>query len=215
MPSSLSRLLSISSRAISTDLLVPELFTPWGPLGRQLLDLLSVRNGFYAFESALLVRPAHRSTEPLGLAEWNAPELWRREYTLDLSDALFFAEDIFGHQFCLRRERVETFNHETSEFEPIADSLESWTNLILSDYRLHTGHPLAHEWQAKHGPLPPGRRLFPKIPFMLGGAYTLDNLYPLEDVKGLRFFASLANQTRDLPDGATIRLVPKPASGDQ
>jgi hypothetical protein len=32
---------------------------------------------------------------------------------------------------------------------------------------------LASEWQKRHGPLQPGRRLMPTTPFFLGGEYGL------------------------------------------
>ncbi|MGD9644213.1 MAG: hypothetical protein AB7U73_00785 [Pirellulales bacterium] len=40
----------------------------------------------------------------------------------------------------------------------------------------------------------------------VGGDYVLENLYALDDVKGMRFRASIANQIRDLPDGTKIRF---------
>jgi len=69
-----------------------------------------------------------------------------------------------------------------------------------------TGWRLAHEWQAVHGPLPQGKRLMPKIPFFLGGQYTLDNLWAGNSIEGMRFKADLALQTRNLPEGTKIRL---------
>ena len=89
---------------------------------------------------------------------------------------------------------------------PISDSLEGWAEEVLAEYEVLTGHPLAHEWQATSGKLPAGIRLLPKTPFVCGGEFELANLYALSDVEGMTFRASLANQIRDLPDGAEIQF---------
>jgi hypothetical protein len=54
-------------------------------------------------------------------------------------------------------------------------------------------------------------RLLPKTPFVCGGKYQLDNLYSVEEVKGMQFRASIANQIRDLPDGSDVVLKPPTA----
>jgi hypothetical protein len=46
----------------------------------------------------------------------------------------------------------------------------------------------------------------PKIPFILGGQYTFDNLYAGSPLEGMTFKGDLAMQIRDLPDGTKIRL---------
>jgi hypothetical protein len=48
-----------------------------------------------------------------------------------------------------------------------------------------------------------------------GGKYELENLYPLADLDGMHFRACVANQIRDLPDGAETASwarAPKSAS---
>ena len=37
--------------------------------------------------------------------------------------ALFFAEDVFGGQFCLRSDGVYTFDPETGDFDKLASSI--------------------------------------------------------------------------------------------
>lgn len=58
----------------------------------------------------------------------------------------------------------------------MADSVEEWAGVILCNFERETGWPFVHEWQAKRGSLPPGKRLMPKTPFFLGGAYKVENL---------------------------------------
>lgn len=210
MDEAITRLLSISSEAIGDPLgdgkESREYLSRWGRLGGQLADLLRRRNGFYAYESSLLVRAFRRVTPPLGVVEWNAPDLWKGRYLENLEGVLCFAEDTFGCQFCIRGETVCTFDPETGELEDISDSVSGWARAVVDDFEYRTGFPLAHLWQIQNGPLPQGMRLLPKLLFVLGGAYDVENLYALEDVKGMLFRASIANQIRELPNGAEIVL---------
>lgn len=174
-------------------------------LGPELLNMLQGRNGFYTFESSLHVFPL-TSSNAMGLEEWNALSLWRNSYQ-DLAEGLlFFAEDAFQDQFCLSADAVLRFRAETGERVFLADSIENWAAVLLENYQQESGWPLASKWQAEHGPLQPGRRLMPKIPFLLGGEYSIDNLWAGDSVEGMRFKADIAIQTRDLPDGSTVRL---------
>ncbi len=75
----------------------------------------------------------------------------------------------------------------------------------LEDSAALTGHPLAHGWQQRHGPLPPGVRLVPNVPFVLGGDHVVENLHPLPAVQGMQLRTELAVRLRDLPDGTRVR----------
>jgi hypothetical protein len=210
MKDEIARLLRLSSASIaessSLGLFTHDVFAR--PLGRELAGLLAQRNGFYAFESALLVRPRTFSGCPLGLAQWNDGSLWRHAFEADFSDVLFFAEDIFGTQFCIHRDEISSFDPETGEFYPITKTLRGWAGWIVDDYRVRKGWPLAREWQLHYGAIEPGQRLLPKRPFVLGGELTLGNLYKLNEVEGMLFRASIAIQLRDCPNGSTVILRP-------
>ena len=171
------------------------------------LPLLELRNGFYAFEGAL-----HVFAEGVGapgewtLAEWNAEKLWKQEYQGMADGLLCFAEDVFGMQFCAKNGSIFRFDPETGQCEAVARDANEWAELILHDYSLWTGHVLVHNWQEEHGPIPIGSRLVPITPFVLGGAFTLENCHVLEAAKAMQYRASIAVQIRNLPDGATVRL---------
>ena len=92
----------------------------------------------------------------------------------------------------------------------MAKGLEEWADAILRDYRVLTGYPLAHQWQELKGAIAPGFRLVPKVPFVTGGKFEIENLYLLDAVTAMRARASFAVQIRDLPDGAKIsfKVVP-------
>jgi len=173
---------------------------------RQLEPLLTMKNGLYAFGGALHVFSAAGTTSEPGLVQWNDPALWRKDYDGLADGAVFFAEDVFGGQFCVLEGVIAAFDPETGEFETIANDLEAWARLILRDYRVLTGSPLAHDWQASHGALRAGQRLLPVQPFVMGGDFEVANLRAHDAVKGMRHRARVALQMRDMPDGAALEL---------
>jgi hypothetical protein len=172
----------------------------------ELTILLSQKNGLYAFESALHFFPAHTNGYETDIHAWNASSLWREHYQGLADEGLFFAEDAFGMQFCAQKDGVYLFDGETGTREFLASTLKDFVDAVLRDYDVLTGHAVAHAWQAKHGALPRGQRLIPKVPFVLGGKFETENLYALESRKAMLFRASIATQIRDLPDGAQVDL---------
>ena len=196
----LGRLISIGSAEVAAG---PVVGLPVGEQGDDLAELLRHRNGFVAFESALFVRGA--GSGPYDLAAWNAPRGWRAGYSGMADGIFFFAEDIFGGQFGLRGNEVVAFEPETGEFRVVSSSLEGWAQWILADFELTTGYPLGRAWQRRFGALLLGKRLIPRIPFVLGGDFTIENLYSVDSTVGMQVRAELAVQIRDLPDGAQVR----------
>lgn len=202
-----SELIAISTDALGTSVsrlddircdVYPELLN-------ELKQMLADRNGFYAFESALHVFPVDGSPPHSGLKEWNSTNVWRFEYR-DLAEGpLFFAEDVFGGQFCLLNGEVRSFDPETGEQAVLATSIDGWAKVVLADYAVLTGYPLAHEWQKANGPLSPGLRLVPKRPFVLGGEFEVSNLAAMDAALGMRSRGNLARQLRDLQDGTQVR----------
>lgn len=177
-----------------------------GTLADELLRMLYQRNGFYALESALHVFPSYSCQEEVGLEEWNENTLWRNDYKGLVDDCLFFAEDVFGGQFCIKNEHIYTFDPETGALDYLADNIEDWAKAIISDYEMLTGYPLAHQWQKQYGQLPAKKRLLPKIPFVAGGEFVLNNLYLGDAAEGMRFRADIANQIKELPNGTQIKF---------
>ena len=212
---SVEKLLSVSSEPLAHTSPIKNKLLEDHRLGPELLRMLERKNGFYAFESALHVFPL--TSEPVSgasLIEWNSNVCWRSDYGDLTSGLLFFAENIFQDQFCLSASGVLRFHAETGGTKLVADSLENWAGIILRDYDRETGWGFASRWQAENGPLAPGKRLLPKTPFFLGGAFSIENLWAGDAVEGMRFKADLATQTRSLPDGTRVRIVlaEKPAN---
>ncbi|WP_252091317.1 DUF2625 family protein [Pseudomonas sp. MWU13-3659] len=209
--SRLEKLLSISGEPLALpDTLDIRSRDLAGTRADELEGLLLRRNGFYAFESALHVF-ATGATAPgseSSLQQWNAPELWRFEFP-ELEDApvLFFAEDVFGVQFCLRQGQVHTFEPETGKFEYLADDLEGWAAAILADYKFLTGWPLANAWQALHGPLAQGQRLLPITGFAFGGAFAVENLRMGDAIEGMRYRGCIAQQMKGMAAGTVVKFT--------
>ncbi|WP_312190915.1 SMI1/KNR4 family protein [Leclercia sp.] len=171
-----------------------------------LMTLLNNRNGFYGFESALHVFPFETVGEEIGVVAWNDNRLWIDCYDDFARNAIFFAEDVFGGQFCIKQDGIYTFDPETGSFDYLAPDINEWCKKILEDYEVLTGFPLANAWQKKHGPIPVGYRLVPKVPFVAGGEYEPDNLYLEKSTVAMKARANIALQIRDVPDGSNIQL---------
>lgn len=210
------RLLSIASSPIASPLKPDDTISKdrsGGKRVRELIQMLSMRNGFYAFEAALHVFPW---AEPplqngfVGIQQWNEKALWRDLYSELIDDMLFFAEDVFGGQFGIKGNDIVSFDPESGEIELLAVSLEDWAGQLMSNYAVLTGYPVAHEWQVAHGPIPIGYRLLPRTPFILGGEFTEKNLCAVDAIQGMRYRGNLWQQIRDLPDGAQVRLKELP-----
>lgn len=204
----IEELLKISSRRLGDDLIValPDILSTSGRLDQQLGDLLMLRNGFYAFEGALRVFPSAASAMSRSLEAWNEKMLWRSEYGELLEGKLFFAEDAFGNQFCIDGDSICFLDSESAETRTLATSFDDWASLLMSDYDFQTGYPLMHEWQKKHGRIPNNYRLIPRIPFVLGGDYALDNLTAMDCVEAMRARGNIAGQIYGLPEGAKVEI---------
>ena len=202
----LRKLLSIAGEPLSDAIGSAEAGLQLPEAGSDLASALALKNGFFAFESALCVFPAGASRLAHDLTAWNEPALWKKDYPLFPQNCLCFGEDIFGIQFCFMDGVIFKFDPETGGFERICATIEDWARLILDDFDYMTGHSLAHDWQMAHGPLAPKHRLVPLTPFVCGGEFSIANLAATEAARGMRARADLARQIHDLPDGTRIRF---------
>lgn len=215
MNTQINRLLQVASEPLSNQWSSgnEQFAIKHGQAGVELIELLRMKNGFYAFESALHVFYCDSNGDHMSLQTWNAPETWRTEYgNLIHQDMLFFAEDAYGNQFAISKGEVVLFYSEFAEIEFISKSISEWAEILLSDWRGFTGYELAHDWQCQHRPLREGERLTPKVPFVIGGKYETSNLYAGRSVDVMRFRGSLAQQLANIPDGAPVNLEITPST---
>ncbi len=171
-----------------------------------LYGLLAERNGFTAFDDALLVLPVGDSEYPdlLGfkkLMDEGPYASWKTTWWP-------FALDVFGMPFVLdETEAVLRFDAETGAVETCSGDLRSWCRLMIEDSNYQTGHSLLVTWTREYERLLPVQRLGPKRPFFLGGDYSVENLYAADLFELTEFRQDVYRQTVDLPDGAKIRFV--------
>jgi len=173
----------------------------------ELEHLYSHKNGFLAFDRALRFFAADPHAHDLSLSRWNSPRLWRDHYGNLADDLLFFADDIFGGQFCLKEGGVFTFEPETGTLERLADDLDGWAALMLTETDYYTGRPLAAAWQERFGVLEPTQRLISTLLFTLGGEFSLANLSAKDATLGMKIRGPIAQKISGLPEGTKIRFV--------
>jgi hypothetical protein len=171
----------------------------------ELAELLSEHDGFVAFEGGLRCFGLSPARLP-SIGSWNRPNGWREAYR-GLTDGLFFfAEDTFGNQFAFEDGHVVRFLAETADREFMADSLEEWLEIVAGDPDDQLSVWLVRDWRAHSDGPAFNQHLCPKIPFVLGGRYEVNNLFALDREKSMLFKGDLAWQTRHIPDGAKVRL---------
>lgn len=134
-------------------------------------------------------------------------KLLSSEYNLISQNLLSFAQDIFGNQFSfdLTSCEVNFFNIETGERKIIASNFAGWVEAILQDTEYLTGIRISEAWQSNNK-LEFNQRLCPKIPFILGGKYSLDNLYATDFPNFFKTNAAIAIQVFNLPDGTEFKI---------
>jgi len=176
-----------------------------GPYG-ELAQLLSRRNGFTLFGSAVQVYRAGTAGAGPELGEWNTGELWKNTYA-GLADEVFcFGQDVLGTQFGLLDNQVVVFDPETADVEVIGNSLHDWAAWLLSDPQVNATVGLTVDWERTHGRLTPDQRLLPLRFLVLGGELELENLVVKDAAEAMRIRGPIAQQLHDLPDGAEIHL---------
>lgn len=130
----------------------------------------------------------------------------RYGFVQGISKFLPFGEDAFGNQFAYHEGEAVLFNIETGQAEKICDNLVNWPAALAADLDYFTGQSLVVAWNSSQRPLEPGQRLTPKLPFVGGGEYALENLYANDCMSIIDFNANLCEQIFDLPEGTEIRF---------
>src|SRR5580692_6635587 len=113
MGSNLEALIAKSSSGLGPQLAEGEVRRVLGEAYALLDDLLTARNGFYAFHRALHVFPLFGNAGEIGLVDWNAPTLWRNDYPDMAPSGFFFAEDLLGAQFWTNGDAVCLMDEES------------------------------------------------------------------------------------------------------
>ena len=166
--------------------------------------LLSNKTGFY-FNKGLHIYGLSESFDYDNLHCINS--FLQKEYEILFNNLYAFACDVFGNQFVFKEQKVYYFEIETSEVSLLADNFKMWLEKVVNDCDYYFSPELVHEWQTNNRSLFYEERLTPKIPFILGGEYTISNLYALDFFKAISFSASIAKQVVNLPEGTDFEII--------
>jgi SMI1 / KNR4 family (SUKH-1) len=161
-------------------------------------------NGGFFFEQALHLYSVNGIFKYCDIEEIN--RIFQEAYGDLAKGAYAFGQDVFGNQFIFISSQISLFNIETAEIEPIANSFIEWIEHIFADTDYLTGVSILQEWKAGEEKLEFGQRLCPKKPFVVGGEYSVENLYNIDIEKNLLYNSHIAKQIHDLPDGTPIKF---------
>lgn len=120
-----------------------------------------------------------------------------------------FAADLFGDFWiALQDGTVRKVLTETVEIDGDEDreSLDAWAEAILADPDVEVGEKFAFAWAEENGPIPNGKRLTGRTPFVMGGDYSFDNIYAIDFAELMAVRLHVGLQIRDLPDGARVMI---------
>lgn len=127
------------------------------------------------------------------------------EYGAHASGLITIGQDIFANQFVceVKTGKFFLFNCETAETELLGNSFSSFIEHIVADIEFYTGKKLLDQFEKG---IKLNQRLCPKIPFVIGGEYVQENFYACNFPQYFEFYADLAKQVHELPDGTPIKL---------
>lgn len=133
--------------------------------------------------------------------------LLQREYGEIIDGLISFGQDLFGNQFCfdIAQNCIIFFDSETGEREVIASGFASWINVIYDRLEHFTGITVLESWLSNNK-FEFNQRLCPKIPFIMGGEFKIDNLYAGNFPDSIKAYANIAKQVYNLPNGAQVKL---------
>lgn len=180
----------------------------YGPL-KELAEVLSEMNGFFAFNAGVQI--FHAGGQGVGpeLSYWNTSETWKEAFEGMADEYFCFGQDVLGMQYAIHEgTKLVRFDPETARSSHIGHSLEEWASWLLDNPEINGTSILAKVWQDQKGPLEPHQRLVPLKFFELGGEVSFDNLMVKDAVEAMRARGPIAVQIRDLPPGTEIHLEP-------
>jgi hypothetical protein len=167
--------------------------------------LLVENNGGYFYKNALHLFGAAPSISFHDISEMN--ELFHSLYQELVKGYFCFGEDLFGNLLTFHKERVYLFDIETAEFSEIASDFSKWLEVLQADLDFYCGSSITENLpEITIKKLVEGNRLCPKMPFILGGEYSLDNLVLKNYRANLEFNCDLAWQIVNLPDGTQFSI---------
>jgi len=181
-----------------------EILSRLAPAHRALLEQL---NGFVAYSGGLHIRGAVLEPEWHSLrAAWDGPAALRVLYPGVTAMDVPFAQDGLGDQFLLREGVVYRLAGETGNVESLEVGLSSFLEQACANPLGYLNLSSLEQFWAEGGRLLPGQLLSVYPPFVAKESAVGVSLRAIPAAERLAFLASLAQQLRDIPDGARIKF---------
>lgn len=169
------------------------------------IDFLLTYNGGYYFNNSLHLYGLGAVNDWSDLMKMN--ELINDLYGDIVDVRYFFGEDIFGNLFAQTRDGCIILNIESAAIEQLGNNFHEWVSILLDDSDYLSGRSLTDEMQNNEiEDLSNGFRLCPRYPFVIGGEYTMKNLYLKYYKNNLEYNSAIAHQVINLSDGQEIKL---------
>lgn len=164
-------------------------------------DFIIKYNGGLFFNNSLLLYSFSLETDIPCISVIN--DLIEKEFSNIVQGLYCFGQDIFGNQFAFCNNKIVWFNIETGDMDILADDFKDWEQTLCNDIDYYTGRNLASQIDSQ---TLIETRLCPKIPFVIGGEFTIANLYTAKYPNYIKINANIARQIYHLPEGANIKL---------
>ncbi|HZX59363.1 MAG TPA: SMI1/KNR4 family protein [Mucilaginibacter sp.] len=168
------------------------------------LEFIENNNGGFFYKNSIHIYSI--TLTPYFNSFFRVNEVIKKEYINILDNEIFFGQELFGNQFGFSSNGIIFFNIETGERTIIGKTFSDWIDVIDSDIEYYSGINVMEAWVQLNGKLNNEQRLCPKIPFIVGGNYEIENLYSQPFPDYITSNANIANQIYGLPDGTPIRL---------
>jgi hypothetical protein len=164
----------------------------------------SIGNGGFFFGQSLQFYSLIREKSFRSIISVN--ELLTQEFDFLFKGLYSFAQDVFGNQFVFNDEgQISLFNIESRSCDIVAQNFKESLSILINDIDYYAGITYGKMWKGEYE-LSLDQRIQPKIPFVIGGEYKLDNFYVNNYPAYLSYNADIAKQIYNLKDGEKVKL---------
>jgi SMI1/KNR4 family protein SUKH-1 len=167
--------------------------------------IIESKNGGFFYSQALHIYGYSNVHKFNDIAYINS--LLQGEFGGLFNDLISFGQDLFGNQFCfdIAKNNIVFFDSETGERGVIASDYVDWIKILGERLEYFTGINVLASWLLINQLLF-NQRLCPKIPFVLGGEFKVDNLYAGQFPDFISAYANIAKQVKALAEGTKVKL---------
>lgn len=131
--------------------------------------------------------------------------IFLKEYDIYSAGLRTIGQDVFGNQFVydLYTQHIFLFNIETADKEKLGEDFATFIEKLYTDIEYYSGRKFLLNYT---NTITLNQRLCPKKPFTIGGEYKNENFYACNFPSYFEFFADIARQIHELPNGTPIKI---------